>query len=92
VVPASDLNLPLPVVADFNGDGLSDIAVTIDSAATATLYLGKADGTFGAQSVNSLPQLNQFPLSVGDFNNDGRTDVLFVDANGQLMALINTTP
>jgi hypothetical protein len=92
VVPASDLNLPLPVVADFNGDGLSDIAVTIDSAATATLYLGKADGTFGAQSVNNLPQLNQFPLSVGDFNNDGRTDVLFVDANGQLMALINTTP
>jgi hypothetical protein len=84
-------NLPLMAVADLNGDGISDIAVTIDLAATATVYLGGRDGSFTPQSINNLPQLNQFPLSVGDFNNDGRIDLLFVGANGQLMTLINTT-
>jgi len=84
-------NLPLMAVGDLNGDGISDIAVTIDLAATAAVYLGSRTGSFTSQSINNLPQLNQFPLSVGDFTSDGRIDLLFVGANGQLMTLINTT-
>jgi hypothetical protein len=30
-------------------------------------------------------------VSVGDFNNDGRVDLLFVAGNGLLMTLINNT-
>jgi hypothetical protein len=78
-------------VADLNADGISDIAVTIDLAATATLYLGSRAGSFTAQTINNLPQLNGFPVSVGDFNNDGRVDLLFVAGNGLLMTLINNT-
>jgi len=84
-------NLALMAVADLNADGISDIAVTIDLAATATLYLGSRAGSFTAQTINNLPQLNGFPVSVGDFNNDGRIDLLFVAGNGLLMTLINNT-
>ncbi len=91
VVPSTNPNLPLPVVADFNGDGFSDIVVTYNLAATATLYLGNANGAFTAQTLSNLPQLNQFPLSLGDFTNDGLIDLFFVNGAGQLMTLLNTT-
>jgi hypothetical protein len=79
------------VVADFNSDGFSDIVVTYNLAATATLYLGNANGAFTAQTLSNLPQLNQFPLSLGDFTNDGLIDLFFVNEAGQLMTLLNTT-
>jgi hypothetical protein len=68
--------------ADFDDDGWTDIYVATDSTA-AILYHNRGDGTFTdvslpsgvAFSENGMPQAGM-GLGVGDFNNDGRLDLL----------------
>jgi hypothetical protein len=44
-------NLPSsPVVGDFNGDGILDVAVVSSEDRTISILLGKPDGTFGSAS------------------------------------------
>jgi len=59
-----------PLVADFNGDGISDLAVSGSSA--ISVFLGHADGTFGAPNSVSGQSSN---LVAGDFNGDGIPDL-----------------
>jgi len=63
------------VAADFNGDGILDIAaVSTDDAGTLSLLLGKGDGTFTAGT--SMGTFNEAQAVVaGDFNGDGKLDV-----------------
>jgi hypothetical protein len=68
--------------ADFDGDGWVDIYVASDSTA-AILYRNRGDGTFTdvalpsgvAFSENGMAQAGM-GLAVGDFNADGRLDLL----------------
>lgn len=63
--------------ADFNGDGRLDIALSTGNG--AAIMLGNGDGTFGApvQVVTALgtPARAVVP---GDFNNDGKQDLVVV--------------
>jgi uncharacterized protein (TIGR03437 family) len=61
----------LLVVADFNGDGRLDLALS--AVAGVSVLLGNGDGTFQA-AVNVAPLSG--PLAVGDFNGDGRADIV----------------
>ncbi|MFM9880348.1 MAG: FG-GAP-like repeat-containing protein [Burkholderiaceae bacterium] len=83
----------LPMVADFNGDGKSDLLRI--NATGYWLFMSKGDGTFseltanypgspnfGTTSTNWLPQ-------IGDFNGDGKTDFMRVDATQYWMFLGN---
>ena len=76
-------NTPQAIVAaDFNGDGLLDLAVANNSDSTITILLGKADGTFAAQPTVSLTALAEpKSLAVGDFNNDGKMDLAVAESN-----------
>jgi hypothetical protein len=83
------------VAADFNGDGIMDLAVTNKSNDTVAVLLGKGDGTFQAAVTYSVGN-GPFPVWVvaADFNNDGKPDLAVVNAlvgtsGGTLAILLN---
>ena len=62
-------------VADFNGDGIPDIAVGNASQNTISILLGNGDGTFQIFPSVFQSGVNVQALNVGDFNNDGQMDL-----------------
>ncbi len=65
-------------VGDFNGDGHADLVTVSNHApATASVLLGRGDGTFGARVDYAAGASDSFPSSVavGDFNRDGHPDL-----------------
>jgi hypothetical protein len=73
-------DFPRRIVAeDFNGDGMDDIAVSIGTGgfplSGVSIFLGKADGSFGPETrfpAGYLPYL----LDVGDFDENGVPDLV----------------
>lgn len=63
-----------PVLADFNGDGLPDLAHI--AASEVWLRPGIGNGTFGAERKYPLIGRNLAALAAGDFNEDGRADLV----------------
>uniref|UniRef100_UPI002617A77F calcium-binding protein n=1 Tax=uncultured Ruegeria sp. TaxID=259304 RepID=UPI002617A77F len=76
-------NQSAPLVGDFNGDGLSDVAFAFhESGAGAKIRtkLSNGDGTYTAQEHilgDGGKIWNQSAPLVGDFNGDGPSDVAF---------------
>jgi hypothetical protein len=64
-------------VGDFNGDGIPD--VISDGYGGLYFYAGKGGGTFNSgvlTAVNPSQAIANAPLAVGDFNGDGKLDVV----------------
>ena len=61
-------------VADFNGDGIPDMAVTNYAGYSVSVLLGKGDGSFKAAASPSTIG-TPFAIEVADFNGDGRPDL-----------------
>lgn len=78
----------LTVTADFNRDGIADIAQAVVSdgsgAGVLTVSLGRADGTF--LKTESEAVLGHAPRAMvtADFNQDGIPDVIVGDDDGSL--------
>jgi len=74
------------VTADFNGDGIPDLAAAITSQtsnSTLSIYLGKGDGTFQvAASYNPLGSLEFGNMFAADVNRDGKPDLLVAASAG----------
>ncbi len=68
-------------VADFNGDGLADFAVTSELDGMVNVFLGTGDGSF--QDPRNLVA-GSYPASVvvADFNGDGIPDLAMVNYTG----------
>jgi Bacterial Ig-like domain (group 3)/FG-GAP-like repeat len=63
-------------VGDFNGDGISDLAVANTTAGIVTILLGNGDGTFTPSTAATSPTGdNPVTISVADFNGDGIPDL-----------------
>src|SRR5260370_14365732 len=65
-------------VADFNGDGIPDLAVANQNSGSVSVLLGKGDGTFQAAhhyGVGMAP----ISVAVGDVNGDRHLDLLVAD-------------
>src|SRR6266480_970216 len=72
------------VTADFNGDGIPDVAIlgTIPSGQSLSIFLGKPDGSFGPRVDYSVQGIQPIGFTVGDFNGDGKVDVIVVCSTG----------
>jgi hypothetical protein len=69
-------------LADFDGDGLEDLAVADANDKSASILFGRSDGTFTAQRRFLLdPNANARGLAAGDFNLDGKIDIVAMQAN-----------
>ena len=70
---------------DFNGDGLDDVLLRHDSG-TITEWLGQANGGFFSNHAVVAYALDTVwdVAGVGDFNGDGRDDVLLHHQNGSV--------
>jgi uncharacterized protein YuzE len=73
-------------VADFNGDGFLDLAVSNLDSGTVSILLGNGDGTF--QPAANYPAGGAGPVAAGDFNGDGKPD-LAVGVDSSLVILLN---
>ncbi len=105
------ITIPLPAnylasataVADFNGDGLPDLAVAAVGSAGAPnaviqMFFGTGLNTFApAQAVtigpNAAANLSPADVVASDMNRDGLPDLVVSTANdGNVWVMLNTTP
>jgi hypothetical protein len=88
-VPGSIVGVEQIMVADFNGDGIPDLAVITNADnQTVDILLGNGDGTFTAETTN--PPISGSPLdfATGDFNGDGKMDLAVTQTNGTIAILL----
>lgn len=72
------------VVADFNGDGKTDLAVANAASDNVSILLGNGNGTFAAAANYSLILSSAF-VAVGDFNDDGKADLTVSSINVSIL-------
>jgi hypothetical protein len=82
-------------VADFNSDGIPDIAVTQNVCSTectsnVVILLGNGDGTFTSQQTAPVTNvLYGFgAITAGDFNGDGIADLAVTEQSGAIVVLL----
>lgn len=65
------------VTADFNHDGILDLAAADGTSSQVSVFLGKTDGSFVSSAVLVLPgEIMAGPIAAADFNADGNLDLL----------------
>jgi hypothetical protein len=62
-------------VADFNKDSVPDLVTASPEHGVLSVFLGKGDGSFRPARVTTVTNIG--PFVAGDFNNDGKADVVW---------------
>ena len=76
IVARGAANPMFPLIADFNGDGLPDVAVSGNNGQwSVDILTQSASQQFSVSDVNPAGQNPQY-MAVGDFNEDGFPDVV----------------
>jgi hypothetical protein len=66
-------------LADFNGDGFLDVAVSNDSPDRKLIYLNDGKGNFAIGSEFGSPEWPTRNLSIADINSDGLPDLILAN-------------
>jgi hypothetical protein len=74
--PVSGQNANNFAVADFNGDGKPDLAMSLPDADQVQVLLGNGHGSFTPMTPISVDAV--FVIATGDFNGDGNADLAVV--------------
>ena len=76
-------------VGDFNGDGLGDLAVSTFAGGNISVLLRQPGGGFALEGGAAIPLgTNVHAVAAGDFNSDGRVDLVATTAAGQAVVLL----
>ncbi len=80
--------------ADFNGDGIADLAIVNETTSTVSIFLGhnngsgQGDGTFTEQALSPYATgLAPFGIAVADFNSDGVQDLAVTNQNSNTVSV-----
>ena len=75
------------IAADFNGDGITDLALVNNFSATVSVLIGTGTGTFGTGTTFNV---GTHPVGIvsGDFNGDGFTDLATVGTDSGISVLL----
>lgn len=76
--------------ADFNNDGLPDLVVANEGAATVSVFLGLGNGTFAAP-LSLATGNSPVALAAGDVNGDGFTDLAVTNQSSNSVSVILNT-
>jgi hypothetical protein len=81
---ASNLNATGIASGDFNGDGKLDLALISNTTNKVFFYSGSGTGTFTSAGSLTVGPAGTTPeeLKVGDFNGDGKVDVMVSNFTG----------
>jgi hypothetical protein len=74
-------------IADYNGDGIPDIAVLAYGGSEIQIYLGNGDGTFTPEPPTLYSAVGIL-LIAGDFNADGKMDLASLTSNDNVALLL----
>jgi len=87
-VPGFPVDVTHLVVADFNGDGIPDLAVIDSDNSVVDILLGDGAGSFTSETTN--PPISGIPsyFATGDFNGDGKADLAVAQNDGTIAVLL----
>ena len=74
-------------VADFNGSGNLDLAVTNEGDSTVSLLLGNGDGTFQTQTTVATG-IGPDAIATADFNQDGKPDLAVANFTDNTISIL----
>ena len=74
------------IAADFNRDGIMDLAAADGANNKILVSLGNGDGTFQSPVLYGVGK-NPSTLIAGDFDNDGKLDIAVGDSDGGIYVL-----
>jgi len=76
-------------LADFNGDGIADLAVANSDENTVTVLLSDGSGGFTATAGSPIDVgLGPESIAVGDFNADGKSDLAVANSVGSNVTVL----
>jgi FG-GAP-like repeat/Abnormal spindle-like microcephaly-assoc'd, ASPM-SPD-2-Hydin/FG-GAP repeat len=87
--PSAGYHPNVPIVADFNNDGILDLAISNQSGASGnvSIFLGLGSGAFGA-ATNYEVANGPEGMAVGDFNGDGKLDLAVVNMDNSSYSIL----
>ncbi|GIW42491.1 MAG: hypothetical protein KatS3mg076_3068 [Candidatus Binatia bacterium] len=74
-------------VADFNGDGIDDVAVASSGSNRVTVLISKGDGEFVQATAVTIGK-GMRGIAAGDFNQDGNMDVIVATGSRNVFLLL----
>jgi FG-GAP-like repeat/Abnormal spindle-like microcephaly-assoc'd, ASPM-SPD-2-Hydin len=90
--PTAGSNPQQIVAADFNADGVPDLAITdLSQSAGLSVLLASGDGKF-APFVPYTTGISATAMAVGDFNGDKKPDLILTGMNAQNQNVLSVLP